>query len=286
MTPGHQLTLPLALPKPTDDLESTANKLAALADTVKQGNSLALFTGLEMATPHTRDAETIARSQMSAQERQAYDAWKEGRVGVPDFDWEGNVAAVPGGAQSQKKFGQRAVSMDVIWGVGMEDEEKGAEDNQAAGKNENGLAKDKAEADFRGIPDVHNRAPFTATAENASWLTFNMPTMLPLVNGVTRVLNAQKQAQQDPHAGLSDMEAVEAETARKIVATAERNRSRELERIRQLTRSISENAEVLKNRAEYLERQQPSSEWSVRSVSSQTAWQREKKRKQLTDPEG
>lgn len=300
-------TLPLALPSPTDDLETSATKLAALADTVQQGNSLALFTGLQGVTPHTRDAETRARAQMPIEERQAYDGWKEGRYRLPVFDWERNVAAVPGGAASWKKFGQRAVSMDVIWGVG--NEGKDADDKQAAagagGKDGNGhgggggLGQDKAGAgagadsnSSNTIPDVlHSRGPVTATVtpENASWLTFNMPVMLPLVNAVTRVLNAQKQAQQDPHAGLSDMEAAEVETVRKIVVTVERNRSRELERIRRLTRSIGQNAEILKSRVTFLEskRKPPSSSGPSEGPGpSQTAWPREKKRKEMTDPEG
>lgn len=296
-------TLPLALPSPTDDLETSATKLAALADTVQQGNSLALFTGLQGVTPHMRDAETRARAQMTIEEREAYDGWKEGWYRLPVFDWEKNVAAVPGGAASWKKFGQRAASMDVIWGVG--NEGKDADDKQAAagvggedGNGRGGLAQSRAGAgadpnSSNTVPDVlHSRGPVTVTAtpENASWLTFNMPVMLPLVNAVTRVLKAQKQAQQDPHAGLSDMEAAEMETVRKIVATVERNRSCELERIRRLTRSICQDAEILKSRVTFLEskRKSPSSSGPSEGPGpSQTAWPREKKkRKEMTDPEG
>jgi transposase len=53
--------------------------------------------------------------------------------------------------------------------------------------------------------------------------------------------------------GLTDMEAAEVETVRKIVSLAERNRTRELEKIRKLTRSITESAAVVKARVKVLE---------------------------------
>jgi uncharacterized protein YlxW (UPF0749 family) len=53
--------------------------------------------------------------------------------------------------------------------------------------------------------------------------------------------------------GLTDVEAAEVETVRKIVSLAERNRTRELEKIRKLTRSITESAAVIKARVKSLE---------------------------------
>lgn len=222
----------LRIPETEDDLETTATKLEALADVARRGNSLALWTGLKGAKSRSqpgivqgRDTESDARLQMSPMEREQYDAWKAGKCWVPEFDWKENVAAIPRGAQSLRKFGQRAAAMDVVWG-----RQQKQEDND-----------DSGDGDERARP------------ENASWLTFNMPFMLPLTNAITRVSNAEKQAQQAPHTGLSEMEVVEMETARKIVAAAERNRTRELERIRKLTRSITENAEVLRARVQHLE---------------------------------
>lgn len=227
----------LSIPETEDDLETTATKMEALADVARRGNSLALWTGLKGAKSRFqpgivqgRDTESDARAQMTPMEREQYDAWKAGKCPVPGFDWKENVAAIPRGTQSLKKFGQRAAVMDVVWGY----RQQKPPDQEKDGKDGDG-------GDGR------------ATPENASWLTFNMPFMLPLTNAITRVSNAEKQAQQAPHAGFSEMEVVEMETARKIVAAAERNRTRELERIRKLTRSITENAEVLRARVQHLE---------------------------------
>ncbi|ODM16468.1 hypothetical protein SI65_07975 [Aspergillus cristatus] len=254
------------IPEIDDDLETTATKLKDLASVVQKGNSLALWTGLKVATPQPRsDAETNARMQMTPSERQAYDAWKEGKYQIPEFEWTGNVAVVPNGAQSLKKFEKRAVAMDIIWGWRPLSQPEREEDKEKEGSS-----------------GVSTRA----TPENASWLTFNMPATLPLIQAVVRVLNAEKQAQQNPHAGLSEMEVVEMETARKIVAAAERNRSRELERIRLLTRSISQNTEVMKARIQSLEKRLQSSSSSQSSQSSpspstlETTVSRGEKRKQ------
>lgn len=201
------------VPDTTDDLEATAQKLEALAKVVTDGNSLALFTGLQLSSPRPRDAEGIAKSQMTPSERDAYENWKTNRVPVPPFDWERNKSALPGGrAQTVKKFTRRAEAMDLVW--------------------------------------VHSGA----TAEHASWLTFNMVGTLPLVKAVTRVLATKKQFRDDPLSELSPMEAAEVETARTIVYIAERNRERELRRIRQLTRSISRSTGVLNARLATLEK--------------------------------
>ncbi|RHZ63946.1 hypothetical protein CDV55_104363 [Aspergillus turcosus] len=232
---GENLTI-LPVPSVNDDLETTAKKMRALAKVVSDGNSLALFTGLQMASEHSRDPESIAVSQMTPDERFMYEAWQEARkhrkrknpddqdseetsnrgrkVPAVDIDWVKNVAPVPDGAQSLKKFTERAAAMDIVW-------------------------------DHQG-----------ATPENAAWLTFNLPAILPLVKAVCRVRTAEKHRQnnRDPSMrGLTDMEAAEVETVRKIVSLAERNRTRELEKIRKLTRSITESAAVIKARIKALE---------------------------------
>lgn len=249
----------LTIPNDSDNLETTASKTHALADTAKAGNSLALFTGMAVTAgtggeggplSQSQDAETVARGQMRAEERMAYDAWRKREYVVPGFDWGVNVAGVPGGAQSAKKFALRAVVMDVIWG----DKSKGGGTGTGTGTGiGSGIG---SKGDGTGRDENGEGEKGNATAENASWLTFNMPSMLPLITAVTRVLKAEKQAAQGPHAGLSHMEAVEVKTARQIVAAAERNRTRELERIHRLTRDITRCVEVLKSRAQYLEERQ------------------------------
>ncbi|RAL02060.1 uncharacterized protein BO80DRAFT_423974 [Aspergillus ibericus CBS 121593] len=238
----------LPVPTDTDDLETTCTKLEELAKVVEQGNSLALFTGLKLATQRTRDPESVAKAQLTPDELMMYESWKAMRMRqttrqsdgdgngngngihdddnnqngqseimqLPDFNWAENVAPVPQGAQSLKKFTRRAEAMDVVFG--------------------------------------HEGA----TPENASWLTSNMIFMLPLVKAVTKVCNIGKHLENtsgDRHMrGLTDMEAAEVETVRRLVAIAGKNRTREMEKIHRLTRSIQEAMLVLKARADALER--------------------------------
>ncbi|RAK71408.1 uncharacterized protein BO72DRAFT_392096 [Aspergillus fijiensis CBS 313.89] len=211
----------LPIPTTTDDLEETLKKLQDLAEVVTQGNSLALFTGLKLVALPTRDPETLAKEQMSPNEILLYEAWKarkadpnvEGSL-LPSFDWIANVAPVPQGAHSLKKLTKRAAAMDVVF-------------------------------DHQG-----------ATPENAAWLTSRMPATLPLVKAVARISHCKQSLEQQSQAhfrGLSDMEAAEVETIRKIVAVAEANTNRELERMRRLARSIRESASIIKSRAEALQ---------------------------------
>lgn len=237
----------LPVPEDGDNLEDTAQKLQAMAQVVQAGDSLALFTGLQLSSaPHGRgrgrNPEELARSQMTPQERMLYDAWRRmkrqkrehsssvvgnatsdenapptatgtgtGTMSLPPFDWEANRAPLPG-AHSEKRFAQRAAAMDVVF------EHQGA------------------------------------TPEHAVWLTFHMAHFLPLIKAVARVMNSQRIHEQDSRTGLTDMEAKELETVQRAIYVAERNRCRELERIRRMTRSIAESVEIIKSRIRALER--------------------------------
>ncbi|KAL3460764.1 hypothetical protein BJX64DRAFT_174569 [Aspergillus heterothallicus] len=251
----------LPTPEDGDDLQQTADKLHQLAEVVKQGNSLALWTGMKLAPQSLQDAESIVKAQMTVYEREVYEAWKEWSVTsrgegepsttaaaaapssattdagdaslsdrvsgsprprgfqLPDFDWQANVTPIPQGAQSLKKFTQRAVAMDIVFG-------------------------------HQG-----------ATPENAAWLTFNMVPFLPIIKAVTKISNMERHFQENriksknaSAQGLSDVEAAEIETARRIVAAAERNVNRELERLRRMTRELNRSIAVLRARMRQLEK--------------------------------
>ncbi|QUP79400.1 hypothetical protein [Botryosphaeria dothidea bipartite mycovirus 1] len=108
----------LAVPEPTDDLETTARKLAALSQVVEQGKSLAVRTGFRKAAHQHRDPVDLAKLAMTPAERRQYEVWSAG-VRMPDFDWGANRKEVPAGQGSQKRFEGRARAMGVIWGVDM-----------------------------------------------------------------------------------------------------------------------------------------------------------------------
>jgi hypothetical protein len=245
----------LPTPEDGDNLETTVEKVSRLAHVVDQGNSLALWTGMKLASETLQDAESIAKAQMPNEERHIYEAWKEwattrndcdststttattttttavaGNAStineststsqkwfrLPDFNWEQNVAPVPEGAQSLKRFTQRAAAMDIV---------------------------------FR-----HQGA----TPENAAWLTFNMAPLLPLVKAVTKISNMERHYRENGGRntslqGLSKMEMAEMETARRVVAAAERNLNREAERLKRMTRELSKSNEVIRARMRDLE---------------------------------
>lgn len=127
----------LPLPSREDDLETILSKVRALSEAVQKGQSLALRTGQHLSehAADRRDAERVARSTMTIQERQSYDAWKARRHLIPNINWTENVAVVGTGARSRKKFEQRARAIDVIWGEREQDEEEGkkreGDDNHA-----------------------------------------------------------------------------------------------------------------------------------------------------------
>ncbi|KAJ5144071.1 uncharacterized protein N7515_002858 [Penicillium bovifimosum] len=76
----------LPVPEPTDDLETTARKIAALARIVEQGKSIAVHTGFHYGTHDRRDPEIVARDSMTPLQARQYDAWKAGAT-MPDIDW-------------------------------------------------------------------------------------------------------------------------------------------------------------------------------------------------------
>ncbi|OJJ42887.1 hypothetical protein ASPZODRAFT_137029 [Penicilliopsis zonata CBS 506.65] len=212
----------------TDDLETTASKMVAIATAIENGENIAQRTGFQFCSPR-RDAETIAMSQMKPMELEMYEMWRgynslsshatattptkqtNPPYTPPPFDWEKNRAAIPNGAHSLKTFTQRAEAMDITW-------------------NHQG-----------------------ATPEHAAWLTYNLPELLPLVKAVRRVLTAEKQAKLDPLSGLTPSEYAEVRTLQKVGAISNENVRREKERINRLMRGIQEIMAILKTRADVME---------------------------------
>ncbi|KAJ6028757.1 hypothetical protein N7540_004333 [Penicillium herquei] len=94
-----------------------------------------------------------------------------------------------------------------------------------------------------------------AVPENAVWLCNNLPSILPLVKAVTKLLSAQAHLDiYDPHAKLTDQEIVEIQTLQLITATAEENVARERERLRQLSQCIQESQTVIRERLKSLKK--------------------------------
>lgn len=98
---GREFRL-LPVPEDMDDLEMTASKMEDLARAVQEGNSLALYTGMKVASQHPRNPESIAKANLTPNEWRVYNHWRktkdgqdhdgEERMKLPDINWDANVA--------------------------------------------------------------------------------------------------------------------------------------------------------------------------------------------------
>ncbi|KAJ5793305.1 uncharacterized protein N7503_009283 [Penicillium pulvis] len=87
-----------------------------------------------------------------------------------------------------------------------------------------------------------------AVPENAVWASLNLPTVLPLMKAVTKLLTIQMS--ETP--SLSESEIAEIQTLQLIAVSADGNIARERERVRQLVSSITESQAVLRERSNRL----------------------------------
>lgn len=109
-----EFTFLLPLPKPEDDLETTARKLHGLADAVSNGGSLTLPSSSASASRKQAEAEAFAKERMSTRELKQYEEWKTKKLRLPVLDWTANQQhPVPRAAL--KTYTQRAAAMDIIW---------------------------------------------------------------------------------------------------------------------------------------------------------------------------
>ena len=87
------------------------------------------------------------------------------------------------------------------------------------------------------------------TPENAAWLTANIPTILPLVKAVTKLLTAQIHLEKnDQLAQLGESEIAEIEALRHITAAIDRNLAREREKLRQLAERSKDAMAIVQGR--------------------------------------
>ncbi|KAL2812234.1 hypothetical protein BDW59DRAFT_155339 [Aspergillus cavernicola] len=226
------------LPVPTDDddLMTTVIKMRDLADVVRQRDSLASWTGMKLeSTP--QDVETDAIELMHPTERMMYGAWKEkcsnaGTIGnvndedegkdkdkqkgfrVPEFDWVANVAPIPGGPKSVKKFAQRAAAMDIVFG------HQGATPENAAWLTFNMLT---------------------------------LLPLVTAVNKVSNMTRHSREHGNSRVRGVCALGEAEMQTVQGIVAAAEKNLNREMRRFRAMKNEILESVRVMQSRKQSLE---------------------------------
>ena len=112
----------MPVPEKTDDLESTAKKLEALAQVVRQGKSLAEITDFKLSTHQRRDAQVIARERMTPSEIMQYDTWAGG-ASMESFDWNICRSEVPLSVRSATRFKRYALATQRIWKSSIPDEQ-------------------------------------------------------------------------------------------------------------------------------------------------------------------
>ena len=105
--------LPFLIPLPTatDDLETAARKMDAIANIITQGGRLELNVWPDSIILR-HDSEGFGKQSMNTTELLAFDAWQYGNVPVPAFDW---TCTMPVTEDSRKTCQDRAAAMDIIW---------------------------------------------------------------------------------------------------------------------------------------------------------------------------
>ncbi|AGK89732.1 hypothetical protein [Cryphonectria parasitica bipartite mycovirus 1] len=104
----------LPVPDETDNLQTTARKLAALAAIVERGKSLAVHTGYAGAAHATRDPVDLAKTSMTPAEVKQYETWARG-IRMPEFNFVTNREPLRGQEGARKRYERRARAMNKIW---------------------------------------------------------------------------------------------------------------------------------------------------------------------------
>src|SRR6187549_22168 len=77
----------LAIPHRNDSIEILYRKMAALADAVRHGHSVAHATNYMASTAQERNATKKAVAEMSLREREVWDVYIQGTYPLPKIDW-------------------------------------------------------------------------------------------------------------------------------------------------------------------------------------------------------
>ena len=101
----------LSVPETQDNLKAMVQKLQDISEVVANGKSAAVHTGLA-GTP--LDPERQARSAMTPEELEEYQAWKRG-VPMPEIKWILHQDFVPVDAASRDRCQRHARAMNIAW---------------------------------------------------------------------------------------------------------------------------------------------------------------------------
>lgn len=90
-----------------DDIQLIAEKMENIADVAR---------GFPVAVHMVEVPESIVRqATMTPKEKKQYDAWKEGRMVLPPFNWSYNKAEIPTNKDTLKLYLKRAAALDAMY---------------------------------------------------------------------------------------------------------------------------------------------------------------------------
>jgi hypothetical protein len=112
-TRQHQSVLPI--PHLSDNPNELLSKLAAIADVIRAGKSIAEATAYSAAPTQDKNAEKIAVSQMRRQEQEAWTTFKDELWYLPEFDWDSNSLPPPTSARPLKTARRRAEALNRLY---------------------------------------------------------------------------------------------------------------------------------------------------------------------------
>jgi hypothetical protein len=105
----------LPIPHLSDNPNELLSKLAAIADVIRAGKSIAKATAYSAAPTQDKNTEKIAVSQMRLQEQEAWTTFKGRLWYLPELDWDSNSLPPPTSARPLKTARRRAEALNRLY---------------------------------------------------------------------------------------------------------------------------------------------------------------------------
>ena len=105
----------LDIPQSQDTLKILCSKLAAIADVITAGQSVAAATGYSAAVNQEQRAVEKAVGQMCPSEHKVWTWFQTGSCALPNMDWRSNIDSTPLSAKLLKTVRRRAQALNRLY---------------------------------------------------------------------------------------------------------------------------------------------------------------------------
>lgn len=115
-TPSAEAALvPIEVPTDNDSITTLSTKLAALAQVVTTGGSIAASTNYAACPTPQRDAVKTAISEMVPTELNFYKYYMQGKYSLPEMNWDENRGPVPTSPRPLRTSRRRAEALNYLY---------------------------------------------------------------------------------------------------------------------------------------------------------------------------